>query len=54
MIQDTLYPLKVQWRAEHRIVSGEIQRLQRRKEELEEMLESFFGKDGVAFIGGQQ
>jgi hypothetical protein len=42
MTDETLAPLKVQWRCEHRIVSGEIQRLQRRKEELEEMLATFF------------
>jgi len=41
--QDTLYPLKVQWRGEHRYLCGERQRIEQRIKELEAMLESFFG-----------
>ena len=41
--QNTLYPLKVQWRSEHRYLSGERQRIEQRIKELEDMLESFFG-----------
>ena len=41
--QDTLYPLKVQWRAEHRILSREVWRKQARLKELEDMLDAFFG-----------
>lgn len=44
--RDTLYPLKVQWKGEHRYLSGEKQRIEQRIKELEDMLESFFGKDG--------
>ena len=44
MTDETLLPLKVQWRAEHRILSGEKQRIERRIAELEEMLETFFGE----------
>ena len=44
MTDETLLPLKVQWRAEHRILSAEKQRIKRRLAELEEMLESFFGE----------
>ena len=41
---DPLYPLEVQWRAEHRILSREVWRKQARLKELEDMLEAFFGE----------
>jgi hypothetical protein len=42
--EETLEPMKVQWRCEHRILSREKWRIERRLAELEEMLETFFGE----------
>lgn len=41
-MSETLAPMKVQWRCEHRILSAEKQRIERRLAELEEMLATFF------------
>ena len=41
-MSETLAPIKVQWRAEHRILSAEKHRIERRLAELEEMLATFF------------
>lgn len=43
-VHESLAPLKVQWRAEHRILSREKWRIERRLAELEEMLAEFFGE----------
>jgi hypothetical protein len=41
-MSEVLTPLKVQWRAEHRILSAEKVRIERRLAELQEMLDTFF------------
>ena len=39
--------LRLEWKAEQRFLSHEIQRLERRKAELEEMLETFWPEKGA-------
>lgn len=41
-VHESLAPLRVQWRAEHRILSREKWRIERRLAEVEEMLAAFF------------
>jgi hypothetical protein len=44
-MSETLAPLKVQWRAERRILTTEKLRIERRLAELDEMLATFFPEE---------
>ena len=44
-MSEVLAPLKLQWRAERRILTTEKLRIERRLAEIEEMLATFFPKE---------